>query len=334
MHPRFPILAGVCALIALAAPPAARAQSAHDLAAGKVLFDEGKKLMADRNYAAACRKFEASLEILDSVSVLGQLAMCYEQVDRKADAWAAWQRVKARSGTRADQRDTAIEHIAQLAPQLAYVTITVVTDAPGLAVERDGRRVRPDELGVAVPANRGRHVITATAPGRARFEQTVTVENGDRRTVSIDRLAIVADAADAAAAPVSVDPRVTRRAPARPLRRWVGLGTAGVGVIALGVAGGLTWSAAGARDDARRLGCGGEPFGCPPGPGLDRAHTAYQRAELATAFTLGGLALVAAGGALHFLLGGDGEERPDGGGLRVGVSTSSTHLLVSVGASL
>jgi len=351
---RFPtLLVGVLALV-LIAPGAARAQSTHDLAAGKVLFDEGKKLAADGDFEAACRKFEASLELLDSLSTWGQLAMCYEKVDRKADAWGAWQRVKARTSARPEQRDHAASRIASLEPELAYLAVVVTIDTTGLEVLRDGRRVEKEELGLAVPANAGPHVITASAPGRGTFEQTITLTDGEHGSVTISTLTPEPVKAE----PVKTEPVKTEPAKAEPdvitakplpagpaeqptssgrgpVTTWIGYGAVGAGMVALAASGGLYWAADEARDDARALGCNRAVSMCHDMKALALGATAKSRATTSQALGIAGAALIGSGIVWDLvtraLSGGD--ER-DPGDLRVGVSTTSDRFMLTLGGSL
>src|SRR5262245_57364431 len=74
--------------LALLAPSAARAQSASDPATARVLFAEGRKLLAAKNYAEACPKFEESLRLDSGIGAMYNLADCWEKSGRTASAWA------------------------------------------------------------------------------------------------------------------------------------------------------------------------------------------------------------------------------------------------------
>src|SRR5512139_1741852 len=72
------VVAAAFALLANLAASAARAQ-ASDKAAAEALFDEGRKLMAEGKYAAACAKLEASQKLDAGVGTQLNLADCYEK---------------------------------------------------------------------------------------------------------------------------------------------------------------------------------------------------------------------------------------------------------------
>jgi hypothetical protein len=87
----------------------------------------------------------------------------------------------------------------------------------------------------------------------------------------------------------------TPAAPAASKRKWIGLATAGVGVIALGVGAWAGFDAKSKRDDARAAGCNDDLSECMPGVALDTANEAYSRANLSTGFVIAGTALAATG---------------------------------------
>src|SRR4051794_15794728 len=80
-----PILAGLTMM--LASRTAAGGDAA---AAAEVLFSDGKRLVQERNFAAACPKFEESQKLDPGLGTLYRLADCYEHVGRTASAWAAF----------------------------------------------------------------------------------------------------------------------------------------------------------------------------------------------------------------------------------------------------
>ena len=70
-------------------PALAAAQDASNpKVAADALFGEGKRLLAEGDVDHACAKFEASLQLLDQLCVLLNLADCHERQGRTATAWA------------------------------------------------------------------------------------------------------------------------------------------------------------------------------------------------------------------------------------------------------
>ncbi len=84
------ILSGaVAGLLLLAATTSFAEPSADDRTVARSLFDQGRALVKDGNYAAACPKLEESQKIDSGVGTLFNLADCYEHLGRFASAWAA-----------------------------------------------------------------------------------------------------------------------------------------------------------------------------------------------------------------------------------------------------
>src|SRR6185437_15434982 len=76
----------------------ARAQNASDKAAAEALFDAAKKLYADKKYAEACTRFDASEKLDRGIGTLLYLADCYEHVGRTASAWATFREAESLEG--------------------------------------------------------------------------------------------------------------------------------------------------------------------------------------------------------------------------------------------
>jgi len=99
--------------------------------------------------------------------------------------------------------------------------------------------------------------------------------------------------------PGSGAPRSPSRSPVPRTRRLIGLGAAGAGVVATGIAGIATLRARSDYDHALHGYCNGAPDMCDP-TGLSRTHSARHRANIATVVTLLGAAAVGGGLYLYF----------------------------------
>src|SRR5258708_37292521 len=64
------------------------AHAQNDPVAARTLFDEGRKLLADGKYDAACPKLEESQRLDPGMGTLVNLAECWEHIGRTALAWA------------------------------------------------------------------------------------------------------------------------------------------------------------------------------------------------------------------------------------------------------
>jgi hypothetical protein len=224
------------ALLASLGSKTARAQQ-DNAATVEALFADGKRLMAAGQIAQACPKFLASYNLEQRVGTLLNLAACYEKNGQIASAWARF--VEARTlAARANQAERAAfagQHATALEARRSTLTITVNAPPAGLVVRRDGVVVDSAVYGVAVPMDGGPHTIDAAAPGKKPVTATVTVAaESDLKTYAL--------------APLEDAPRSVSAAPLEPVpapspapshgtstRTILGLGVAGIGIVAAGV---------------------------------------------------------------------------------------------------
>ena len=157
----------------------ARGQAA-DTGAAESLFQSGKKLLEEKEYALACPKLAESYRLDPGTGTLLALALCHEGEDKLATAWGEFSDVAARSRRegRPDREDLARQHKTALEPRLSTLTISI---APGaekidhLEIKRDGVDVGPGAWATAVPVDLGTYRVEAAAPGYKSFSTTVTV---------------------------------------------------------------------------------------------------------------------------------------------------------------
>jgi hypothetical protein len=215
-----------------------------DVATAQVLFDDGKRLMAQGRWADACPKLDQSQRLAPAIGTEFNLADCWEHADRLASAWAAFLDVVDQTHRRGEtSRESAARTRADaLAPRLGKLTIQVPTRAPDLEVRRDGQLVQPEVWGVAVPVDAGDHRIEARAPGRAPWSSTVHTSDGQPAAISVPDLAPgpapAPSPAPAPAAPPTSSPTTVMPAPAADhTAALIVLGSAiifaGVGVVGL-----------------------------------------------------------------------------------------------------
>src|SRR4051812_16548065 len=81
-------------IIVLAAVPAF-ADGATDRPEAEALFDQGRRLLAAGNYAAACPKLEASNRLDPGIGTMLNLGDCYEKNGQTASGWAAFREAAA-----------------------------------------------------------------------------------------------------------------------------------------------------------------------------------------------------------------------------------------------
>jgi serine/threonine-protein kinase len=315
-------------LCAAALPSAARADaSAQERAAAQALFDDARKLMADKKFAEACPKLEESQRIDPGLGTLLNLAECQAQIGKTASAWANFLEAayQAKNAGQTKRETAARERAQKLEPKLSKLTIIA---APGAKVEirRDGAVIAPSLVGTAVPVDPGEHLVTASAPGKATFEARIVVRpDGHLATVSIPQLAEAGAAPPPATPPPPVTPppatppppplapppvggppRPPREPDAPPSSSATGriIGGAAVGVVGLagiGAAGGLAAAAKSKLDSSNKNGCNPKTDVC-NAKGADLRNSAVTLGNAATVALVAG-GVVAAGGLGLFISG-------------------------------
>ena len=277
--------------------------SADEKALASMLFQEGRSLMAAGRIAEACQKLEESQRLDPGGGTLLNLALCHEQEGRLARSWSEFKEaaIVARRNSRQDREIEAASHISALEPRLSRLTIVVPagTQVEGLVIERDGHEVGPGAWSTAIPVDGGVHVVRATALGRDPFTTTIVMgKEGDEQTVEIPVLAtpvVVVTPPRVPPPSVGAAPTLPTFTPAR--LRWMGIGTAGVGVVLLGTAGYALASALSAKS-ASNSNCFVD--GC-NATGIQQRSDAVSRGNLATLLGVSGAVLVGAGATLLYL---------------------------------
>lgn len=279
---------------------AAHAQGSDKVAA-EALFSEGRRLMAEGRIAEACQKFEASQKMDPGVGTSLNLAECYERSGKTASAWAQFREAVslARATGSADREQLARERADALEKRLARLTISMKGTVPsGLEVRRDGARLDPAELGIAIPVDPGSHAVTASAPGRSAYSTTVEV-TGDGALVNVEIPELPAEATGSPPTGSGVTTAVsTSSGGGSKTLAAVALGLGGAGLVVGGVFG---FKASSTWDDAKAE-CSDYPYGCGP-EGKSLEDDARSQALISTIGFGAGIALVATGAVLWFTAG-------------------------------
>ncbi|WP_394822713.1 hypothetical protein [Pendulispora albinea] len=305
---RFALPSTLVTLVMLLLPAAdARAEppSSENAAAAEALFQDARKLVADKRYAEACPKFAASQRIAPAVGTLLNLGDCYERLGKTASAWATYLEAasSAQRAGRADREQTARTRAAAVETKLSRLTLQLESTLPGLVVKRDGTPVDEAALGIAVPLDPGTHRVEVSAPGKRTWSSTVEVPPTKHVNVIVPEL--VDEPAPAPARPANILETgldVPRPAPPPPAEFWstqrvIGFGLAGLGVVGLGTGtffglkANSSWSDAKSQCDGNLL-CNED--------GVSSANDAKSAGTISTAaFVVGAVALVT-GAVLFF----------------------------------
>jgi tetratricopeptide (TPR) repeat protein len=281
------LASSLCAF--LPARPAFAEPTSDERAMAEALFEDGRRLMAEGKFPDACVKLEESQRLDPGGGTLLNVALCHESLGKTATAWAEFREALAlaRKDGREDRQRFAEEHLALLEPRLARIVVSVAQGAEivGLEVKRDGAPVARAAWGTPIPADPGVHVITATAPGRAPFQATVTLDAAGGRTEAIEvPLLAPATTSDAPAAPEGTS-----------TQRLAGYVVGGVGLVAVGVGSYFGLRAISREQDANDR-CSEST--CPDRDALSASEDANDFATLANVGVGGGLALLGVGALL------------------------------------
>lgn len=232
----------VGALLALTlGTSAAHAQTSKNAAGAEALYEQARGLMKQGDFAHACPKFKQSYDLDAGGGTLLNLADCYEKQGKFASAWSSFKEalVIAQRDNRPERVEYAKQHIASLEPKVSKITIEVPSDVnePGFSVSLDGTALGDAAWGVGMPVDAGAHQVTASAPNKQSYEQTVQVDSGSI-SFKIPKLKPAATPKDAP--PVVIDHDVEKKPVTdepRPgnSQRTVGFVIGGAGLVALGV---------------------------------------------------------------------------------------------------
>jgi tetratricopeptide (TPR) repeat protein len=174
------------------ASSAARAQpdaDAHKRA--DQLFDEGRALMQKGDFDNACPKFEESQKLDPALGTLFNIGLCVEGMGKIRRALEVWRDALAQSQQANEPKRvaTAQQHVTALEARVPTVAITVDEPAPGLRVTVGGQELPQASWGQPLPLDPGNVEVSATAPDRQPYTQTLIVREKDRLTIEIPRLA-------------------------------------------------------------------------------------------------------------------------------------------------
>lgn len=162
----------------------AQTQPPNIAAQARALYDEGKRLMVDDNFAEACSKFQEVTKLVpEGVGARLALGTCYEKSKSFAPAWAQYglaESYASRAGKNIEA-ESAREGMERIRSHLVFVKIVVsdeVRRIPGLSVHWDGEQQEPAMWGTSIPVDVGKHQIEVQAPVHHRWVDEVIFNEG------------------------------------------------------------------------------------------------------------------------------------------------------------
>src|SRR5688572_15057999 len=158
-----------------------------DTAAAEAMFEEGRKLNAAGNTAAACEKFAESQRMAPSAGAALNLGVCNEKLNKLASAWAAYMEASALSmqAGQSDREKFARDKANALAPRISKVVIKVNDPPPDLVVKRDGVAMSKAQWNVAIPVDAGTHTLEVSAPKKVATTKQFTI-NGEGTSTDVE----------------------------------------------------------------------------------------------------------------------------------------------------
>lgn len=179
-------LAFALALIALAAPRAASAQSDPKAAEAKKQFEAGITAMNGGDLKRARELLTASLRIVAKANTVYNLADCEEKLGLFATASRHFEEALALLPPNDDRRATFDARVTAIAPRVPRLAITLSADAPeGARVLLDKEALAPEKLGREIALDPGAHEVTVQAPGRLDKVYSVTLVEKQRQALSV-----------------------------------------------------------------------------------------------------------------------------------------------------
>jgi serine/threonine-protein kinase len=231
-------LAACVALDANAQSAPSSEPSSDNRALAETLFFAGRGLMDAGRYHDACIKLAESHRLDPAAGTLLNLAVCHQKEGRLASAWGEFRQAlaDAKRMKRDDREQLARDAIAELEPELPYLTITVpsAVRVPGITVKRNGSVINPAAWDTELPVDPGDVEIVTTAPEYKPRTQTIRIDKKEHKSITV----------------LALDPAPIERPPPDywTARRKTGAALFGVGLVGLGVG---TWAGLTTLSDRR-----------------------------------------------------------------------------------
>ncbi len=263
--------------VALATPPAHARTSHKDLVAAKKAEREAKKHEQKKEWSDARDALKHAIELHDTASLHLELAKVEQKLGHLTAALAELKSVADDKHASWHQKRSAKAELKGLESRIPTLTVTL-TGASDAMVTVDDVPVQP---GTATRVDPGERHVHAEAAGQKPFDDSVTVKEGDTRSVEVRFETAVKLAA---AAPVHDAGTTSTSSTGRTLG-YVSLVVGGAGVVVGSV---FALQSRTTKQDLDAM-CGGSA--CPASQ-RDLYDKGKQQADIATAgFIVGGVGL-------------------------------------------
>jgi hypothetical protein len=184
-----------CGLLALAPRAAAADPTDADRMTARTLAVEGQTALERSDYRTASDRFARADALVHAPTLLLGLARAQAGLGKLVEAHESYQRI-VREGVRpgsppvfARAVDEATREVGTVAARLAWVTIDVSPPA-GAAVVLDGVAISKAAVGAKRPVDPGVHHVRAMAPGYAARDETFSVDESQKVTLTLALAAV------------------------------------------------------------------------------------------------------------------------------------------------
>lgn len=277
------------------------AQDAQELSQARAKFQQALELKQAGNWPAALRLLREVGQVRMTPQVRYHIAVCEEKLGKLVAALGGYELALA------DAVDMHPDFIAEVETSIAdlraRIPKLVIERGPGgeaATIELDGISLGSSSIGVEVPVDPGPHTLSAKAPGKRPFSQTVTVSEEESLTVTVT-LDSLEDEKAGAVVDESVSPSSPEAGPRYGVLPYVIGGAGALGILTSGVFFVLHRGSVSAVEDR----CPNQDCSHLTGTERDRARADYDRAksqEIVMWSTFGvGAAALGAGVALYLL---------------------------------
>lgn len=183
-------LVGLLMLGALLAAPVAHAQTDADRATAQAMLQAGVDAAQDGDWEAARVAFGRAYTLVASTRVLMNLAGAQRHCGHLLEARESYQRWLVDATERdASYRPTVEEALAEIATEIPQLVVEVRNLRAGDRVDLDGA---PIEIGAAIEADPGSHVVTLSHGTTLLATETIDLVVGDHQTVGLAAPSIAA----------------------------------------------------------------------------------------------------------------------------------------------
>lgn len=219
----------VGAILLAGAPTTLHAQSGGEVERARELFTDGVALIAEERWAEAAQRFRAVREIRDTTAVRYNLAVTLEQTGQVVEAVELFRDVIGDESFDRANREEAERLLERAEARIARLTVQIVEPPDGGQVTIDDEVVDEASLSGPVSVDPGAHEVVLALDGEAIDSTTVTLGDGESRTVELDGTHASGDP----------DPALLQEEPTEPAEpsvfdQWWFWATA-IGVVVVGV---------------------------------------------------------------------------------------------------